>query len=65
MNAVCIKCWNPEARVDMHLDGSGRFQCTECDEVFDAAEVNACLAAMQKGWAKLIKWAEAYPTDAE
>ncbi|VTU02763.1 unnamed protein product [Gemmataceae bacterium] len=63
MNAVCIKCWNPEAVVKMHLDGSGDFECAECEETFSCAEVKDCLKAMQERWGKLMKWVEAYPKD--
>lgn len=63
MNAICIKCWNPDARVDLHCDGSGTFECTECGETFDRDDVRVTLEAMQKGWAKLIKWADAYPQE--
>jgi hypothetical protein len=63
MNAVCIKCWDVSALVTMDLDGSREFVCTGCEERFTCDEVNECLAAMQKGWAKLIKWAESYPAD--
>jgi hypothetical protein len=63
MNAICIKCWNVDAVVKMHLDGSGVFECEECGETFECAEVRETLEAMQKGWGRLLKWAEAYPKD--
>lgn len=65
MNAVCIKCWNPEALVKLHMDGSGEFECGECEETFTCAEVRETLEAMQTKWAKLIGWAESYPKDDE
>ena len=63
MHAICIKCWDPEALVKMHLDGSGAFECAECEESFTCEEVRGALDAMQKGWGKLIRWAESYPKD--
>lgn len=63
MDAICIKCWNPDARVDMHLDGSCTFECTECGETFDRDEVRCCLKALEAKWVKLLKWADAYPTE--
>jgi hypothetical protein len=65
MNAICIKCWNPDALVKMHLDGSGEFECAECEETFTCEEVKDTLEAMQGKWSKLIGWAESYPKDAE
>ena len=61
MNAICIKCWNPDAVVTMDLDGTCDFHCVECDETFTCEEVRKTLEAMQKGWGKLLKWAESYP----
>lgn len=63
MKAICIKCWNPDALVKLHCDGSGMFECAECGEEFDRDAVHSALAAMRKGWAKLIKWADAYPVE--
>lgn len=63
MKAICIKCWNPDAVVCMDLDGSQDFRCLECDEVFGCGDVRDALDAMQKGWAKLIGWAESYPAE--
>jgi hypothetical protein len=63
MDAICIKCWNPDALVKMHLDGSGEFECAECEEVFTCKEVRTTLEAMQTQWAKLLEWAEAYPKE--
>lgn len=63
MNAICIKCWNPDALVKMHLDGSKEFECAECEETFTCQDVRETMEAMQKGWSKLIKWAESYPAD--
>ena len=63
MNAICIKCWDKDALVKMHLDGSGDFECNTCDETFTCAEVRDTLAAMQGKWAKLLGWAESYPAD--
>jgi hypothetical protein len=65
MNAICIKCWDPEALVKLHMDGSGVFECNECEETFACSEVRDTLAAMQGKWAKLIGWAEAYPQEEE
>lgn len=63
MTAVCIKCWNPDALVRMHMDGSACFECAECNETFDTDEVRTCLDAMRTKWAKLLAWADTYPTD--
>ncbi len=63
MKAICIKCWNADALVCMDLDGSREFKCQECEERFSCEEVTACLEGLKKGWAKLLKWAEAYPTE--
>lgn len=63
MNAVCIKCWDTDAVVRMALDGTREFSCAECDETFTCDEVRDTLAALQKGWGPLLKWADAYPTD--
>lgn len=63
MKAICIKCWNPDAVVSMDLDGSREFCCIECEERFTCEEVKETLEAMQKGWGKLLKWADAYPKD--
>lgn len=64
MKAICIKCWNPDAVVRMDLDGSKEFVCVECEETFSCQEVKDTLAAMQKGWSKLLTWAESYPVEA-
>lgn len=61
VNAVCIKCWNPDALVKMHLDATGDFECGECEETFTCEEVRDCLDAMKNQWEKLIGWAESYP----
>ncbi len=61
MNAVCIKCWNPDAVVNMDLDGTCQFECRECGETFTPDEVRECLDAMQKSWGRLPKWVDAYP----
>ncbi len=63
MKATCIKCWDADALVTMDLDGSGVFRCGGCSGEFDRDEVTAVLEAMQKGWAKLIAWADAYPKE--
>jgi len=63
MKALCIKCWDPEAVVNMDLDGTCQFECRECGETFDRGEVRAALDAMRKGWAKLLAWADAYPAE--
>lgn len=63
MTAICIKCWDGDALIKMHLDGSGEFECSACDATFNCEEVRDTLAAMQGRWAKLIGWAEAYPAD--
>lgn len=65
MNAICIKCWNPDALVKLHMDGSGVFECEECGETFECGEVRDTMEAMQTKWARLIGWAEAYPKDEE
>lgn len=65
MNAVCIKCWNPDAVVKMAMVEEWAFECAECGEEFTCEEVRGCLSAMQKQWAKLIVWAESYPKDEE
>jgi hypothetical protein len=61
VNAICIKCWNPDALVKMHMDGSGVFECAECGEEFKCEEVRETMEAMRAGWEKLIGWAESYP----
>lgn len=63
MKAVCIRCWNPDALVQMDLDGSREFECAECNERFTCEEVRDALDAMKAGWEKLIVWAEAYPAE--
>jgi hypothetical protein len=63
MNAICIKCWSPEALVKMHLDGSGDFECDECGETFTCQEVRDTLEAVQGKWSRLIGWAESYPKE--
>jgi hypothetical protein len=63
MNAVCIKCWNPDALVKLHMDGSGEFECDECEETFTCADVRKTMEAMQTAWAKLVGWAESYPKE--
>lgn len=63
MNAICIKCWDPDATVTMDLDGSCLFRCRDCDEEFEPSEVRDCLQAMQGKWARLLKWADAYPQE--
>ena len=65
MNAICIKCWNPDAIVKLHLDGTKDLECGECEEVFNCAEVRDCLAVMQGKWAKLLKWVDACPDEEE
>ena len=63
MNAICIKCWNPDAVVHMDLDGTCQFECKECGETFDREDVRSCLQAMNAKWERLLKWADAYPED--
>lgn len=65
MKAMCIKCMNPDALVSMDLDGTCQFRCGECEEEFGCDEVREALEAMQKGWAKLLAWADAYPQEEE
>lgn len=64
MNALCIKCWNPDAVVKMSLVEEWGFECAECGEEFTCEEVKEAIEAMQKGWGRLLKWAESYPKDA-
>lgn len=61
MNPICVACWNPDALVVMHLDGSGYFECQECNETFHCEAVREKLDAMKAGWEKMLKWAESYP----
>lgn len=63
MKAICIECWNQDAVVSMHLDGSKDFRCGECEAEFTCEDVRGKLAAMQQGWDRLLKWADAYPTE--
>jgi hypothetical protein len=65
MKAICIKCWDADATVKLHMDGSGDFECGGCDESFTCAEVRDTLDAMKRGWEKLIGWAESYPVEEE
>ncbi|MDY3555280.1 hypothetical protein R5W24_004421 [Gemmata sp. JC717] len=61
MKAACIKCWNPDALVTMDLDGSALFRCSECEEEFTRDDVRGALEAVQRGWSRLLAWADAYP----
>jgi hypothetical protein len=63
MNAICIKCWNPDAMVTMDMDGTCLFHCGECNEDFTPDEVRESLKEMQSKWGKLLKWVDAYPKD--
>ncbi len=63
MRAICIKCWDEDALVTMHLDGSDTFECAECGEKFSCSDVRDTLRAMRNAWEKLLVWAEAYPKD--
>jgi hypothetical protein len=63
MRAICIKCWDPDALVKLHMDGSGDFECAECDESFTCEEVRETMEAVQGRWAKLIGWVESYPRE--
>ena len=63
MKAICIRCWDAEALVQMDLDGSGEFECEGCNERFTCAEVRQTIDAMRTSWEKLIGWAESYPKD--
>jgi transcription initiation factor IIE alpha subunit len=61
VQAICIRCWNPEAVVVMNLVPDANFTCNDCGEDFTCADVREQLNAMQSKWAKLLAWAEAYP----
>lgn len=63
MRAICIRCWNPESVVKMHLDGSGDFECSECQETFGPDEVEAAFSSAKAAWSRILEWARAYPTE--
>lgn len=63
MNVVCIKCWDADAVVKLHLDGSNELECNECGETFTCGEVREKLDAMVKGWGRVLKWIEAVPVE--
>ena len=65
MKVKCIKCWGADAIVSMDLDEGCLFRCSECSEEFDRDDVRAALDAMVKGWAKVLAWADQYPSDDE
>lgn len=58
----CIKCG--ENSVALDLDGSENFRCTSCDEEFLREDVEQYIAGC-RAWAKMLKWLDSYPTDAE
>lgn len=63
MKAICVECWDPDANVTLDMDGTGQFRCQGCDAEFTCEEVREKLEAMQKGWGKLLAWAESYPKE--
>lgn len=62
MNVVCIKCWDADAVVKLHLDGSQVFECEGCGETFECLDVRAMLDAAAK-WRKVLAWLEAAPVE--
>lgn len=65
MNVVCIKCWDADAVVKLHLDDVDTFECEGCSETFGCGEVREKLDAMRKGWERVLKWVEAAPVEEE
>lgn len=63
MKAICVECWGEDAVVTLDMDGTGQFRCRECDAEYTCEDVRAKLEAMQKGWGKLLAWAESFPAE--
>ncbi|MBM3983646.1 MAG: hypothetical protein FJ304_25920 [Planctomycetes bacterium] len=64
MQVTCIKCWDADALVKLHLDGSQVFECEGCDEKFECADVRGMIEVAKK-WAAVLKWVEAAPVEEE
>lgn len=64
MQVVCIKCWDADAVVKLHLDGSETFECEGCGETFECADVRLMLDAAKK-WGRVLKWIDAAPVEEE
>jgi hypothetical protein len=43
------------------MDGTGYFECAECEETFHCEEVETTLEAMKNQWESLLTWVKAYP----
>lgn len=58
MDVACIRCgaWGSEHRIGVDVV-SGEIHCSQCDEAYTAAEVEAHLAA----WAALLPWIRSHP----
>jgi hypothetical protein len=57
MNAICLKCLDPDAVLKLDLADGNTISCESCNEEFSVIDVRRVL----DGWAKLLPWLEANP----
>ncbi len=64
MQVTCVKCWDADAVVKLHLDGTQTFECEGCGETFECAHVRQVIDAAKR-WERVLAWVEAAPLEAE